>query len=534
MIVFELAIALLLFAALMSLWANRMGVPYPAVLALGGAILALVPGTPQLRLDPELALALFVAPVLLDAAYDASPRDLRRNLGPILNLAFFTVALTTIAVAVVARRIIPEMPWAAAIVLGAIVSPPDASAATAVLRRLRPPHRLLVILEGESLFNDATALLIFRVAALAAVTGTFSAGTALVTLLLTGLGGVLAGIVLAHLVMWTLGRIEDIQISVLLQFLSTFAVWIIAVRLGLSPIITMVTYAMYLARRAPSRMDGRRRIASYAVWEVAVFVLNALAFLLIGLQLRGILQRITPGDLRTYLLFAVAICVTVIVVRILWWMPYNALGRWQVRRGRPRPRYLTMLPTVGSGLVISWAGMRGIVTVAAALALPSAADGTPFPYRDLILLAAFCVVVGTLVIQGLTLGPLMRRVCLSPDTSVEREIGVARAETARAALAVLADAPHREAAEVLRREYQARLSLGEIEAGESHADVPESTLARLQQAAVAAQRGALNDLRRRELIGDDAFHAIEAEIDVLDLTADRRIRPDGGGGAPVN
>jgi hypothetical protein len=190
-----------------------------------------------------------------------------------------------------------------------------------------------------------------------------------------------------------------------------------------------------------------------------------------------------------------------------------------------------MLPTVGSGLVISWAGMRGIVTVAAALALPSAADGTPFPYRDRILLAAFCVVVGTLVVQGLTLGPLMRRVCLSPDTSVEREIGVARAETARAALAVLADAPHREAAEVLRREYQARLSLGQIEAGESHADVPESTLARLQGAAVAAQRTALYDLRRRELIGDDAFHAIEAEIDVLDLTADARIRPDGGGAA---
>jgi CPA1 family monovalent cation:H+ antiporter len=534
MIIFELAIALLLFAALMSLWANRMGVPYPALLALGGAVLALIPGTPQLRLDPELALALFVAPVLLDAAYDASPRDMRYNLGPILNLAFFTVVLTTIAVAVVARLIVPDMPWAAAIALGAIVSPPDAAAATAVLRRLQPPHRLLVILEGESLFNDATALLIFRVAALAAVTGTFSAGTALVTLLLTGIGGVLAGVVLAQVVLWTLGRIEDIQISVLLQFLSTFAVWIIAARLGLSPIITMVTYAMYIARRVPSRTDGRHRIASYAVWEVAVFVLNALAFLLIGLQLRGILQRITPGELRSYLLFAVAICATVIVVRILWWMPYNALGRWQVRRGVPRSRHLTMLPTVGSGLVISWAGMRGIVTVAAALALPAAADGTPFPFRDLILLAAFGVVLGTLVVQGLTLGPLMRRVRLNPDTSVEREIGLARAETAKAALAALAGTPEREAAEVLRKEYQARLSLGQIEARESNAGGPESTLARLQRAAVAAQRTALDDLRRRELIGDDAFHAIEAEIDVLDLTADGRIRPDGSSGSPIN
>ena len=528
MIVFELAIALLLFAALMSLWANRLGVPYPALLALGGTVLALIPGVPQLRLDPDLALALLVAPVLLNAAYDASPRDMRKNLGPILNLAFFSVILTTVAVAVVSRWMIPAMSWAAAVALGAIVSPPDAAAATAVLQRLQPPHRLLVILEGESLFNDATALLIFRVAALAAVTGTFSVGSALFALLLTGIGGVLAGVGLAYLALWTLARVEDIQISVLLQFISTFAVWIIAARLGLSPIITMVTYAMCIARRVPSRMDGRHRIASYAVWDVAVFVLNALAFLLIGLQLRGILERINPAELRTYLLFTVVICVTVIVVRILWWMPYNAFGRWQVRRGMPRPRHLTMLPTIGSGLVISWAGMRGIVTIAAALALPAAADGTPFPFRDVILLAAFGVVVGTLVVQGLTLGPLLRRACLHPDTSVEREIGMARAETARAALAALGDSPQHEAAEVLRREYQARLRLGEFEARQDNAEVPGSTLASLQGTAVAAQRAALDDLRRRELIGDDAFHAVEAEIDILDLTADSRIRPDGG------
>ena len=531
MLLFELAIALLLFAALMSLWANRIGVPYPAVLALGGAILALIPQTPEVRLDPELALALLVAPVLLDAAYDASPRDLRNNLGPILNLAFFSVVLTTVAVAVVARWIIPQIPWAAAIALGAIVSPPDAAAATAVLRRLNPPHRLLVILEGESLFNDATALLIFRVATLAAVTGAFSIGTALGTLLLTGIGGVLAGIVLARAVLWALARIDDIQISVLLQFLSTFAVWIIAARLGLSAIITMVTYAMCIARGGSSRVDGRHRMASYAVWEVAVFVLNALAFLLIGLQLRGILQRIKPWELRTYVLFAVAICATVLLVRIVWWMPYNAWGRWLVRRGSPRARGLTMLPSVGSGLVISWAGMRGIVTIAAALALPAAADGRPFPFRDLILLSAFGVVVGTLVVQGLTLGPLMRRVRLNPDNSVQREIGLARAETAKAALTVLSDAPDPEAAEVLRKEYEARLSLGRMEASESQGGVHESALARLQRSAVAAQRAELEDLRRRELIGDDAFHAVEAEIDVLDLTADGRIRPDVTGSA---
>ncbi len=490
MVVFELAIGLLLIAALLSMWANRIGVPYPALLALGGGVLALTPGTPQVTLDPDLALALFVAPVLLDAAYDASPRDLRHNLAPVLNLAFFTVLLTIAAVACVARLIIPDMSWATAIALGAIVSPPDASAATAVLRRLKPPHRLLVILEGESLFNDATALLIFRVATVAALTGRFSAGSALVMVMLTGIGGVVAGFLFSRVIMWMISRVEDIPISVLLQFISTFA-------------------------------------ASYAVWDVAVFVLNALAFLLIGLQLRGILQRIAPTQWGTYLQFAVSVCATVILVRIFWWMPYNWWVRWRIRRNPALLRRPTMLPSVGSGLVISWAGMRGIVTVAAALALPVGTGGAPFPFRDLILLTAFCVVVSTLVIQGLTLGPIMRRVHLNPDDSVEREIGVARAKTAKAALRALEDSPNREAAEMLRQEYEARLLLGKDEA-QANADVGrESALANLQRLAVAAQRAALYELRRQELIGDDAFHAVEAEIDVLDLTADARIRPDG-------
>ncbi len=523
-ILFELAIALLLFGAILSLWANRLGMPYPALLALGGAALALVPGVPEVRLDPELALALFVAPVLLDAAYDASPRDLRDNLWPVVNLALVTVLVTIAAVAVAARMIVPEMPWAAAIALGAIVAPPDASAATAVLRRLRPPHRLMVILEGESLFNDATALLIYRVAVIAAMTGAFSGTGMLLTLLLTGVGGVVAGIVLARAYVWMTSRIEDIPISVLLQFISTFAVWVIAERLGLSAIITVVAYAMSLARHVPGRVDGRHRIASYAVWDVAVFVLNALAFLLIGLQLRGILQRIRPEEAHTYVTFALVVCAVVVLVRLLWWMPQNAYARWRFRRHGIAQKHSRMSPTVGSGLVVSWAGMRGVVTVAAALALP---DGeAAFPYRDLILLTAFSVVLSTLVLQGLTLGPLMRRVCLSEDDSVDREIGLARAETAKAALLTLEGAEDRDAAELLRREYEARRRMGQDEASEPHPGRSESALAALQRRAVQAQRQVLVDLRSREVIGDDAFHAVEEEIDLLDLTADPRIRPD--------
>jgi CPA1 family monovalent cation:H+ antiporter len=467
-------------------------------------------------------LALFVAPVLLDAAFDASPRDLRNNWVPLLNLALFTVLLTIAAVAWIAKTLMPAMPWAAAIALGAIVAPPDAAAATAVLRRLKPPHRLMVILEGESLFNDATALLVYRIAAGAAITGSFSGGRAVLMLLLTGAGGVVAGMLLARVSIWVTRRVDDIPISILLQFITTFAVWLIAENLGLSAIITVVTFAMSVARSASRRMDGRHRIASYAVWDVVVFVLNALAFLLIGLQLRGIVERMQPEQWTPYALFALAICATVMLVRILWWMPHNALARWRVSRGKVTSGQGSMLPTFGSGIVISWAGMRGIVTVAAALALPES-----FPYRDLIILAAFAVVLSTLVVQGLTVGPIMKRVCLNEDNSVEREIGVARAETARAAMRALDDAADGTAADILRREYEARLRLGEAEAREPPTARRESSIASLQQRAVEAQRAMLHELRQREVIGDEAFHAVEEEIDLLDVTADARIRPDG-------
>jgi Na+/H+ antiporter len=513
MALFEIVIALLLVGALLALWADRVGVPYPALLALGGAALALIPGTPSVTLDPELALALFVAPVLLDAAFDASPRDLRDNLIPVSLLAIVFVVLTIVAVAFTARAVVPEMSWPVAIALGAIVAPPDASAATAVLRKLRPPHRVVVILEGESLFNDATALIIYRLAVGAAVTGAFSGWTVLPQLLIASGGGVIAGILFAHAYLWVTKRIQDIQVSIVLQFIGTFAVWIVAEQIGISAIITVVAYAMSLARHVPGRIGARYRISSYAVWEVAVFVLNVLAFVLIGLQLRGIVSRLEPSEWSTYILCALAVCAAVILVRFVW-MPYNWLVRWRIRRfGANLPRPMS-LPTVGTGLVISWCGMRGIVTLAAALALPDGENA--FPQRDLIVFCAFCVVLSTLVLQGATLRPLLGLLQLRDDGSVERELQIARVETARAALRELDGQEPTGSADILRREYLARMRPGNTE--------PES-LAKLQRQAALAQRRALVDLRSRSVIGDDAFHAAEEEIDLLELTADARVRP---------
>ncbi|HYR09542.1 MAG TPA: cation:proton antiporter, partial [Longimicrobium sp.] len=316
--VFEVVIALLLGGAMLAAVARRIGAPYPALVALAGAALALIPGVPTLVLDPELALALFVAPVLVDAAFDASPRDLRANWRAVTGLALGAVALTIAVVAVVARMLVPGMPWAAAVALGAIVAPPDAAAATTVLKQLRPPHRLLTILEGESLFNDASALLVYRLAVGATLAGSLSGWTVLPTLLLMTVGSVALALVLTRVTLAVSARIQDVATAVVVQFCSTFGVWILAEQLHLSGIITMVVYAMAASRRAAEIVPARIRIPAWAVWEVAVFVLNVLAFILVGFQLRSIAARVTGSEGAQYATVAAAVCAAVILARIAW------------------------------------------------------------------------------------------------------------------------------------------------------------------------------------------------------------------------
>ncbi len=316
-------------------------------LALGGAILAFVPGAPSFTVLPELALALFVAPILLDAAYDASPRDLRDNWAPVTGLVVVAVGLTTIAVAVVARTLMPAMPWAPAIALGAVVAPPDAAAATAVLRQLRPPHRILTILEGESLLNDASALLIYRLAVGAVAANGFSIGAVAPAFLFAVVGSVIVGPALGWLMLRVNDRVRDVPTAIILQFVSTFGVWILADRIGLSGVLTMVCYAVTVARTAPERIPARIRIPSYAVWETVVFMLNVLAFVFIGLQIRPILASLEPAARGQYFAVAGAVLVTVIVVRIAWHMSFNAVIRWRERRFGFRPPRPMLRPTVG-------------------------------------------------------------------------------------------------------------------------------------------------------------------------------------------
>jgi Na+/H+ antiporter len=528
MAVFELIIALLLIGAVLSGVARRFSLPYPALLALTGVALALTPNVPSVALDPQLALALFVAPVLLDSAFDSSPRDLRANWRLVTSMVLGAVGLTVLAVAVVSRALVPELSWAAAVTLGAIVAPPDAAAATAVLKQLRPPHRLMVILEGESLFNDASALLIYRMAAAAALTGTFPLVRVVPTLLLVCLGSVLLGAVLVRVIMKLNEMVEDIATAVIVQFIGTFAVWLLAEALHLSGIITIVVFAIIAGRR--SRVRARVRVASYAVWEVVVYVLNVLAFILVGLQLKPIISHLTAGQFTSYLATAAAVLTAVVLVRLAWVLCHVLFSRWI---GAPAQRNGSRWPEATawrSAVVVGWSGMRGLVTLAAALALPAT-----FPRRDLILFVSFAVVLGTLVIQGGTISLLIRLLGLEDDGAVIREIRLARQELAGAALAEIDDVPMDDGTSLLKRKLEERLQRAkELNAQPAAPDAapaaaPKPTASRhseLLARAQSAERRKLLELRARGTIGDDAFHRVEEELDWAELNAEGMARTD--------
>ena len=328
MTTFEWIIGLLLGAVVLAALARRVQVPYPTFLAIAGVMLAFVPWAPSWTLDPDLVLALFVAPVLLDAAYDTSLRDLRKNWLPVSTLVVVAVAVTTAAVALAAHWLVPGMPWAAAIALGAIVAPPDAAAAIAILRQVNLPYRLLKILEGESLLNDATALLIYRIAVGAAAVEHFAWSRFAPSVALALAGSLIAGYFTARLWMRITARVSDAPTAIILQFAGTFTIWIMAEKLGLSSILTVVAYAVTTARTAPAHTPARLRVPAYAVWDTAVFILNVLAFMLIGMQLRPIWMRLDDVDRLQYAEIAACILATVILARILWLGIYGSpVGR---------------------------------------------------------------------------------------------------------------------------------------------------------------------------------------------------------------
>ena len=505
MALFESLLALLFVSILLLKASGHIGAPYPTMLAFAGACVAALPWVPEIDLQPRLALALFIAPALLDAAYDLPPRELRRDWLPLTWLALVAVVLTTAAVALVGWAW-AGMPIAAAVALGAIVAPPDAAAATAVLTKFPLPRRTMAILKGESLLNDATALLIFTAAVAIATWQETSVVDMIPALLVAAPGGVVLGLAFAKLYFllkrW-LGQTLTARVS---EFVVTFGTWVIAEHLHVSPILAVVTFAMTAAHYSPETQTARDRVHSYAIWEVVVFVLNVLAFLLMGLQARTILSRLESSRLWEFIWFGVTVLGVVIAVRIAWVMLGTLFPRLY-QRGEASPSTSTR-----EAVLISWCGMRGLVTLATAFALPST-----FPHRDVIVLTAFIVVLGSLMIQGLTVGLLIRLLRLEPDTSLETEISKARGAMVDAAIERLRDQKS-DAAVAVRAEYEAMRAIARDRAN-PQADTEHD---RLRIDAICVQRELLAKLRRRGDISDDAFHRLEEELDWAELHASPR------------
>jgi CPA1 family monovalent cation:H+ antiporter len=497
---FESLLVLLLAAIVLLQVAHRFALPYPAMLAGAGVAVAMVPGVPSLPIDPRIALALFISPALLDAAYDFPLATVRRYWGPLLMLAVGSVVVTA-AVVAWAGWMFAGLPVAAAIVLGAIVAPPDAAAATAVLSGISIPRRTDAVLRGESLFNDAAALLLFS-GALAVQNAGALDGRVGFHLAIAAPGGLLLGYLAARLMRQAMRLVGDTLGANLLQFVGCFLLWIIAERLEFSAVLSIVALAMTIANSGDGGSSPRMRVQSYAVWSAAVFVLNVLAFLLMGMQARTILSAMSEGTLQHALAFAALVVALVIVTRFAVVVGYNRFATWRYRRrGGAKPA------TFKQALLGSWCGMRGLVTLATAFALPA-----HFPQRDLVVLTAFAVVIGTLVVQGLTLVPVIRLLGLDRSADGAKEIAKARAELAVAALDALSEQGS-EAAE-LRASYQARLDAREDPAIAAAVGRQK----RLGLMAVAAQRRALERLRSENRVNADEYNLLLEELDWRELT----------------
>jgi CPA1 family monovalent cation:H+ antiporter len=527
----EIVVVLLAAVLVLTTLARNLLLPYPILLVLGGIALSAMPRMPVVRLDPDLVFLVFLPPILWSAAYFTSLRDFRANLRTITFLAVGLVIATTAAVAAAARWVIPGMGWPEALALGAIVSPPDAVAATAIGRRLNIPHRVVVILEGESLVNDATALVLYRATVAAAVTGAFSLTDGVVLFVLASAGGVVVGLAVSELARRALALTEDSFTEVLVTLLAPYVSWIAAERLHVSAVLACVAGGLYLRQHLSEAVAPATRLQARAVWDVFVFLLNGVLFILIGLQLATLRPTVGPGELRPLLVQAAVISAVAIGVRLIWVPIAIALPPLlsaALRRREPMPDW----PPV---FLMGWIGMRGIVSLAAALALPFAtARGTPFPFREDIILLTFGVIIATLVLQGLTLAPLLRRLGLRDDFALADEELRARDAAVGAALdrlEELAREPWARPAhlEQLRARYaQRRVRASAIGSGDGAATTADAgAFRRLRHEALMAERRKVIGLRDRGEISDEVLHRLEHELDVEALQIGTgELRPD--------
>jgi Na+/H+ antiporter len=504
----------------LSVIARLLGIPYPIVLVLGAIPLGYLPGVPHVELDPDLVLVIFLPPLLYVAAFFADLRALRADARGLSMTSIGLVLVTTCAVAVVGHELI-GLPWAVAFALGAIVSPTDPVAATAITRQLGVPRRLVNLIEGESLVNDSSALIAYRVAVAAAIGGSFSLFDATFDFVVAVVGGIGIGLLVGAAIAEVRRRLDDIPVEITISIFSGFVAYLPAEELGVSGVLAAVTAGLYLGWMAPQISTAQMRIQGFAVWELIVFLLNAVLFVLIGLQLPNILEAVSGIDAGTLAGYALAIIAVVVGTRFAWLFTMPYVFRALDRRPSQVARRIGAAPRV----VIGWAGMRGAVSLAAALALPLETDaGAPFPERDLVIFLAYCVVLFTVVVQGLTLPALIRRLAVAADGSEEdaeeQAARIAAAEAALAALDGLAaeEWTREDTLERMRALYAFRRRRFATLRGdlEDEDGIVDRSLAyqRLLHAVIDAQRAAIVGMRNEGLISSEVMRRVERDLDL--------------------
>ncbi len=513
------ALGLILAVAAMLAIAPALRIPYPILLVLGGLVIGVVPGMPDFELEPELVFFGVLPPLLYGAAFFTSLRDLRASARPIGLLAVGLVAVTTVGVAVVAHTFVDGLTWPSAFVLGAIVSPTDPLAATSIARRLGVPRKLVTIVEGESLVNDGTGLVLYRVAVAAVVTGSFSAYYTGGLFVVSAGGGIAVGLGVGWLVRQIRKRLDNPPAEITISLMTGYVAFIPAELMGVSPVLAAVTAGIYLGWYTPELTSAQVRLQGLAVWEIVQYLLNALLFVLVGLQLPVVIDAL--GDLSAAQLvgYAAVVSLTVIVLRFAWVFAVLHAPKWIARR----------MSNWRGAVFLSWAGMRGAVSLAAALALPLETDaGTPFPGRDLILFLTFSVILATLVGQGLTLPFVIRVLGLEDDGVDDREDSKARIHAAEAALARLEelvgeDWVREDTAERVRGAYRFRTTRfrARLDDGDDGAiEMRSQDYQRLRRELLDAERQALIDLRRSGAISNDVWIRVGRDLDLEDQRLD--------------
>jgi monovalent cation/hydrogen antiporter len=518
-----LAIAFAALVVALTALGRRLPVPPPVLQVVAGLLVGLVPGVSIPDLDPNLVFFVFLPPILWSAAMFTSPREFRRNIRSIGLLAVGLVLVTTVVVAVTAHLLLPGIPWAVAVALGAIVSPPDAVAATAIVSRLPVPRRVITVLEGESLVNDATALVLYRTAVAAAVVGTFSWGESIVRFFIDAGVGALIGVFVGWLIIRAARLTRDSLAETLLTLAGPYVAWLIADSLHLSAVLACVAGGLYLQQNLSTAVGPMSRLQTRSVWDLAVFLLNAMIFLLLGAEFDTLMTAAHRASFGPVLWIGIIVALVAIAVRLVW-VPLVTMAP----HFRARTRDGVAPPTWQGVMLVSWTSMRGVVSLATALALPrTLANGSPFPYRSEILLITMCVIVLTLVVQGLTLAPVIRYFNFAPDIAQHDEERLARREAIRRGAEALEDLsrePWADARDVaaLRVELTERVGMIEREDG------TRAGRSRLRLGMIGAERRMLIRLRDEGAISDDVLRALEQELDLEAVRAGAGEVRDGG------